>query len=179
MKTFKESLQPKAVMTASQRRKAVAVARDVIAQLRLKRITASTGDYLIIDGVAYDNPNQSFQETFRRNKGIKCEVCAIGAAYIGYINKFNNVTHDEVLNAGSETMIHTLSGIFQEYQLRLMEAAFEGRWILESNWYKDERVNRSILLFYKKYKHQSQRLRAIMLNVIRNNGEFRLPTRAR
>jgi len=181
-------------MTTTQRRKAIEVARDVLLQLRLKRIMASSGTYLQIDvsgeaeTCALDNGDASFKKSFAQDKSISCRVCAIGAAYIGYINRFNRVTNDQAESAGVNQMIDTLSAIFSEEQLRMMEAVFEGGFVGgDPDWYLDldyeneeqARVDMLINNFYEKYDDDDQRLRAIMINVIRNNGEFRLPQRVR
>ena len=175
-------------MTATQRRKAIEIARDVLLQLRLKRIKASPGTYLQIDisdeakTCALDNGNASFKKSFAQDKNIFCRVCAIGAAYIGYINRFNRVTNDEAVGASSYWMINTLSAIFSEDQLRLMEAVFEGGFtsdIPDWYWYNEALIDTLTSNFYEKYENNDQRLRAIMINVIRNDGEFRLPHRVR
>lgn len=201
-------LQPKTKMTATQRRKAVEVARDVLLQLKLKRIEPRMGTYLELekeDERGYScglnltsefGEDVSFQKTFQQNTNIKCNVCAIGATYISYINRFNEVKNGQVISARADTMIKTLGKIFSSDQLRLMEAVFECGWVQEAEWFtnlenefysSDEpeespafaRINTAIEEFYYRYDTHENRLRAIMLNVIRNNGEFRLPLRVR
>ena len=187
-------IQPKAKMTAAQRRKAVEIARDVIAQLRLTRIVASPGNYLIINDrnpesslYLLDNEpyNGSFKDALKKHKQITCEVCAIGSVYIGYINRFNNVTTDQARETDRLDMLQTLSKIFTEDQLCLMEAAFEGSWVYEASWFQaldnNSRYNFNSLIddYYRKYLTANELLRAIMLNVIRHNGEFRLPIKTR
>lgn len=102
-----------------------------------------------------------------------------------------------------------LIDIFDPANLRLMERIFEGRWIdgpelnpefsvyaaedisqykgwltfeeMGSLEYTKEQYNNELLAnkYYCKYKNSNDRLRAIMLNVIRNNGEFVPPKRIR
>lgn len=190
MSTKTQSLQPKARMTAAQRRKAVEVARDVLLQLRLERLTTD-GGYLSVrkDSQAF-NPdeevwNGSFKTAFKEDKSIVCGVCAIGAAYIGYINRFNRVKTCDVLSASDEDMIETMSNVFSSDQLRLMEGFFESGFVSTPDSFYDmdsegqDKVLNLMDAFRTRYPERSQRLRAIMLNVIRNNGEFRIPLRIR
>lgn len=202
-------LQPKAEMTATQRRMAIEVARDVLLQLKLKRLQAQSGTYLELEkqdeegnacGLSLTTEfgkSGSFQKTFQQNTNIKCTVCAIGAAYVSYINRFNKVKNSQVISANSNAMVKTLGKIFPGDQLRLMEAVFECGWVREPEWFTNleneyyssdetgeqvpafEHVNNMIEAFYYRYADDDKRLRAIMTNVIRNNGEFRLPLRAR
>lgn len=185
-------------MTATQRRKAVEVARDVLLQLRLKRIEANSGTYLIVHGALNRNSQESFQKTFAKNESVTCTVCAIGACYISYINRFNRVTNTQACAAGVTSMLGTLTEVFSYDQLRLMEAVFESGFVGDEpqwfhalvNEYYDsdcesvgtpahERITTLIEEFYNRYPDDDKRLRAIMINVIRNNGEFRLPLRMR
>jgi hypothetical protein len=177
-------------MTAIQRRKAVEVARDVLLQLRLERLT-TTGGYLRVQQNSQDfNPpeevyNGSFKTAFQQDKSIVCGVCAIGAAYIGYINRFNRVKTCDVLSASDDDMILTMKNVFSEDQLRLMEGFFENGFVQTPSWYYDldsgsaYKVSNLISDFCNRYPERTQRLRAIMLNVIRNDGEFRIPLRMR
>jgi len=184
-------MKTKIKMTATRRKKAVAIAKDVIAQLRLKRLIADTGIYC---RVYYDDAHQyfedavnldhSFQETFKNDKKVSCGVCAMGAVFIGYINRFNEVVNDSVKNVMSTDIVTLLDGIFSEFQLRLMEFVFEGNWEvcpaeLDDCPEEKEKLTRKGQQYYDKYPDDNQRLRAIMLNVVRNNGEFVLPQRIR
>ena len=176
-------------LTATNRRKAVAIAKDVVAQLRLKRLKASPGDYCRVE---YDhmyeyfedsvNRKDSFQKTFKKNKKVSCRVCAMGAVFIGYINRFNKVTNDEVNDPDPGDIIELVDDVFSEFQLRLMEMAFEGEWqdtklVEDFSEKEQENMERKAEQYYRKYPDPDQRLRAIMLNVVRNNGEFVLPKR--
>jgi len=193
-------------MTPARRKKAVAVASDVIAQLRVNRLQAERGTYCAIDMgdmgslLFFDKEHElaaSFQKSFAEDKRIKCRVCAIGAAYIGYINRFNKVTNGEMQEASSEDMLKRMEDVFDRRQLRLMERIFENFWedlIDNEKWASIEDFKRKrykalgitteeqidhfeakATAYHNKYPDSDDLLRAIMLNVVRNKGEFILP----
>lgn len=177
-------------MNKRQRKKAVTIAKDVIEQLRVKRFVASAGTYCDIDYLSDDHSSfhdnhefsDSFQKSFAKDEKIVCNVCAIGAVYIGYINRFNNVDNDEVMCAEDPQIIETLSGIFSQDQLRLMERIFENDWISDQpKWLTDmsydDRNDYEVrcTAYHNRSTSDDSLLRTIMLNVIRNDGEFVLP----
>jgi hypothetical protein len=179
-------------MNKRQRKKAVAIAKDVIEQLRVKRFVASSGTYCEIDYQSDDHSSfrdnhefgDSFQKTFAKDKKVVCNVCAMGAVYIGYINRFNNVDNDEVDGVEDPEIIDTLSGIFSQDQLRLMERIFENAWISEApEWWMDmsgedqKDYEARCTAYHDRSTSDDGLLRTIMLNVVRNDGEFVLPKR--
>lgn len=172
---------------------AVDLARDVIKWIDAKRIVACPGTYLggeELDDIEYDiefnagktlvggeevTGDTSLKDIFPK---IKCDVCAIGGLLYSYIDRFNQVNLDEIV--GSDSMaIKKLSSYFSEGQLRLMETAFEGE-IIDSGYFREHEYNTYVISnlgkhFYSNYADSDQRLKAIMRNVIRNNGKFIFP----
>ena len=175
-------------MNARQRKKAVAVAKDVIEQLRIGRLISTPGCYVSLSNFDYsiNKGKESFRSIYRDNSNIECSVCAIGAAFIGYVNQYNNATLDDVFNEDSNKYIDILSDVFSRYQLRLMERIYEGRWedfpedfeeYISLTEEEQDTLEESCDRYRRKYPDATDRLRAIMLNVVRNNGEFVLPKR--
>ena len=169
-------------MTRRNRKLCVAIAKDVIAQLRLERFRAKTGQYIgvILDNSVYNEDyhealKESFQKHFKENKGTTCEVCALGAAFVSMVNIENKCSIDEVIC--QHNMFDRLEKHFGADNIALMESAFEGSCMDNS----PNGTNLSIDMldvagkWGNKYKDNDKRLRAIMLNVIRNNGDFKLP----
>ena len=74
-------------MTRRNRKLCIAVAKDVLIQLRLKRFEATPGTYVNIDINYNDNENyynvmdQSFKTFFKKRVKTTCQVCAIGATF--------------------------------------------------------------------------------------------------
>lgn len=177
-------------MTNSEKR--VAVAKDVLKQLAARKIKASPGVYLHAElkkgapgresdgGDGYSELTGSLQDHLT-TKVKRCEVCALGAAFVSYVRLFNKV------NIGDETDTYggaiegyysdlggeinayrpelQLKRIFSMDQLDLMEAAFEGE--------RGPQAYSESFAFYKKYRTPTKRLEGIMRNIIKNKGTFK------
>jgi hypothetical protein len=197
------------------RKLAVKIAKDVLAQLRLNRFQASQGRYCTIslgrneDGYMesvdeYTSPAKrraSFKTAFKENKEMKCEVCALGALFTSFVNINNVFTVGQVVQPQFSRMFGALEDAFPLRDLLLMEYVFEEgeRGILEGkvanpgwNEYTETSVrfrNRKFTFtreelqraidYAGNYDDSDKRLRAIMINVIRNKGTFKLPLRVR
>ena len=142
------------LMKTTQEMSAVNVAKDVIAQIKAERLIATQGEYCIpyVDGYDledwvsghrnyhlygeeeiknYDEVraicNGSFQTLFQE-EDVTCEVCAIGAVFVSFVNLYNEVTVDEIVMT-SRGMLAKLSSVFSNTLMRTMERVFEGEWI--------------------------------------------------
>lgn len=208
MKTKKIVVGPVTKKAAGARKKAVAIARDVIAQLRMKKLRAEMGSYIDIDlkddagcSISLDN-EESFRKTYQQSSG-HCTVCAIGAAFVSYVNRYNRVTNSDIVYIDDDEMIDYLGDAFSAAELRFMERIFENEWVNgDSEWVEEnfdviyeeiagdfegkdeafEAFDRRCGDYHKKYMRgkgggPDKLLRAIMLNVVRNNGIFKLPQR--
>lgn len=163
----------------------VAVARDVLIQLRLNRLEAASGTYVCIDtedvdpeivDAAYDT-DQSFQEFFKKNKKVKCEACALGSAFISLVNIENKCS---VIDMNQhDDMFKRLTRSFCVKNMSLMESAFEGN--ITNHGMPEEDATYEHLKMAAEwgdtYGDDEKRLRAIMLNIIRNNGDFKVPVK--
>lgn len=146
-KSFNEMTKPE---------KAVAVAKDVLKNLKI--IRATCGVYLHRTGIiphqiSYDASAQEYIDTITK----KCQVCGIGACFLSYIRLANKATVHDVLYASRSGMIRRMEEAFSKDQLAQIENVFEG--------FEDGALK-------KRYSNANQRLRAIMLNIVRNNGVF-------
>jgi hypothetical protein len=152
-----------------RREKAITVAHDVIAQIRLKNMNITEGSYLELG----DDLNLDMNAPAKENIceiGKACYVCAKGALFLATIGRANKATVQDVLNAGESIMVHRMvrERIFTQKQLDLIEYAFEV-WGADSF----DPVEVSAYQFGLDFESPDHRLVAIMLNVIRNNGTFK------
>jgi hypothetical protein len=155
-------------LTKAQKR--VAIAKDVLKQL--KALNVVKGTYLRNYGLQLPRNDQAKQHINQISRG--CEVCALGACFLSHIRLFNEVDVGtlagrcgETVNcvfAGSDLIDAELHKYFTYDQLLLIEAAFEG-WTGEGYEARD---------FYDKHPDPKERLQAIMQNIVKNNGEFKL-----
>lgn len=150
----------------------VQIARDVIAQLAAKRIIAAGGSYIRWAG-------------FRNQQAIgdmdakvqppppNCKVCAIGAVFVCALDRHNELRLRDTNGStpDDDNMLRYLARWFDEYQLRLMECAFEGSDV--SDALPDDDAYAAVE-FGEQHEHDADALmRAIMNNVIANKGTFK------
>lgn len=148
----------------------VAIAKDVIKQLRLKTLKAEHGTYLNLDKAAEVNGDAQLCDVI---DGQKCEVCALGGMMIASVLLANELKVSEVwwggdrlYGIGGEACLSYLSRFFPYEQLKEIEAAFEG-------WTEAE--HRRVKQFRPKLHGATKRLTAVMKNIIANNGTFVWP----
>lgn len=173
-------------MARRNRQMCVKIAKDVLAQLRLKRFRATPGTYVKINSKEVDKlcmgddvtkldavMESSFKEFFKRDKQVTCQVCALGAAFVSMVNIENECSVEEVMN--EEQMWPRLEKYFGRANIDLMETAFE----CSSYQNADSDISCELLEaasdWGSRYDNNTERMQAIMRNVIRNNGDFKLP----
>lgn len=161
--------------------KRVAIAKDVIKQLELKKLVATPGTYFSISQRVAEKLKPTAQLQKELKKIPKCEVCALGACFVSAVRKFNDLTVQEVelgkyndelglytsSDLGRDGTTDKLNEFFEPEQLNRIEQAFEG-WD-RSVYHNDEY---GTVAFYAKYPNATRRMKAIMQNIIRNKGEF-------
>lgn len=193
-KTIKARNKWFAALTAQEQR--IAIAKDVILQLELGKFEASSGTYfeLVAKSELYDGDD--LQKVIE-NRTESCSVCAIGAVFASKVRLGNNVLiedwdiNDKDLSMTSCDLLEATENIFSEKQMRLMEFAFENSDIndefvasyldlddfdseelYEEAYYELVRINKACRSFYDLYEEDSDRMKAIMKNVIENSGTF-------
>lgn len=168
-------------MTRRNRKLCVAIARDVLEQLRLKRYAAKQDTYVQVfseEGMLcsqrYDDEgDKSFKDFFAEKQRTTCKVCALGAAFVSLVNLKNDCSVNEMV---ADIDRDRLEDIFGNDNLNLMESAFEKCEMGNSMMIdEDEHSLEAAGDWGNQYAYSNERLRAIMLNVIRNNGDFKLP----
>lgn len=156
----------------------VMLAKDVLKLLDAKKLVAVAGDYVALpESVSRANDDAFWEDsidtqTFLKRRGVKCEVCALGAAFCAYVYRVDG-THRRWDH-------QKLGEVLSDEQMDLMEAAFERNPDL-TPW-GSERLDYGMLAaaveFGERYKKDVVRLRAIMRNIIAN-GKFKPEVKAK
>jgi hypothetical protein len=117
-----------------------------------------------------------------------CRVCAKGAMLIGYIDVFNKLKLNDLNNFSTEVedmlyvenskIVNVLSKHFSQKQLQLIECAFEDGPVQNPRDSSGRPLVTGATLekaikFGNKYPDDKKRLRAIMNNMVKNNGIFK------
>jgi len=171
--------------TISERR--VEIAKDALAQLLAEKYKATTGTYTrlnddFIDEIYDLDFNQEDAKKYLLKLNPNCEVCAKGAIFLSTIRKENNTTLAQLLK-GKEYIEENAAKIFGKENLDRMEAVFEG-WFYYTDDSEDREYtsirqyyntfDKEVYDFYNKYESSStDRLKAILENVIKNRGIFK------
>jgi hypothetical protein len=170
-------------LTKAQR--AVAIAKDVLSQLRKRQngYVACSGVYIHREALEAMNPDEA--KDLRDNlkamqKGDSCKVCALGSAILSKARLFDKVPCQDILAGEDEIDVEAirehLHDAFSEAQLDLIESAFEGANMSSG---ETPRVNASpnaieaAIEFSQKHDDDKARLRAIMTNIVKNEGVFK------
>ncbi len=152
--------------TAAQKR--VAIARDVLLQIKHRRLIAHSGHYWQVSQTG----GFGIGRKALRARATRCQACGAGAAVLSGIRLFNRETIGRY-NGGAADECQLKGRWFTPHQLALIECAFEenGRAMMEStlNWEDKARAKR----FNSKRKKPASRLVAIYRNIIANKGEFK------
>ena len=157
----------------------IAICKDVLQQLRLKRINP---------GLSYTNkvPNSWVwkEEEQDARKGINaacesgCMTCALGSMMISHIRLFDNFTKGQFYRLGQHSCLIQLGEYFDEEQLLNIESAY---MLWTYNHDTDTRASFEFggAIDPSKVLGKSKRLRAIMMNIIKNDGVFKPGQRLR
>lgn len=147
-------------MTKKEQR--VLIAKDVIKQLRAGKFVASPGTYFDPSSSAEFRRVCDITDAQEAVRALKrCDVCARGAVLIAAVDRYNKLEggYDALWSAAASGSHdgdrEYINRFFAPRMLANMEAAFE--W--NPQW-------------LKKYRSATQRLDAIMRNVISNGGDF-------
>lgn len=161
---------------ASEAEKRVLIAKDVLDQLKSGRIKATRWYFFYLGDEENDqHDGKSLQRTFIENSIPACHCCGVGALMVS-CTLFNNKQKIGDIELGGDLGIaiknevpipNGLNAFFETDQLSLVEQAFEcgdGEFGYDSG---------RAVYFGKQYLNSTVRLRAIMQNIIQNNGTFK------
>ena len=165
-------------LSKSQQR--VAIAKDVLLQLRKKRFRSKLGSYVRIPNLWGVEDNYRQANECILDGSATCQVCAKGALFMSHVMKTNHISLRDVDDIGEYKIKERLK-MFSIGQLDLIECAFEKRVIEDGDRilrdYNDinesyTSLSKSAIQFGRKHK-KADRLSAIMKNIIKNNGTFK------
>lgn len=183
-------------MERNNRKKAVALAQDVLKNLHLIKVI---------------NKNYCLRKTdpegIKENDSIRpkidklangCCVCALGSLFLSYARLYNQVklsnlrenpksnwrlknyfltgNKDCTIDLDYDFLNSKLSNIFTQKQIDLIEQAFEIGEVFSGSGNTHGDQEKTAVEFGKRYKNPRDRLIAIMKNIIKNDGVFTPPS---
>lgn len=158
----------------------IALAEDVIKQIKVKKYYASRGTYFqqnAIQKMALYNGLKLKDELNKILPELECECCAKGSLFLSHITKTNNCSVRNIIsNVDFNLRISKrLNNLFTQLQLDLIETAFEMKVIKDysGKLYQNEGLIEKAINFGEKYANSNNRLIGIMKNVIKNKGIFK------
>jgi hypothetical protein len=172
------STQPKTFSKMTKAEKRVAIAKDVLIQIKKGISIPTTDNYF--GGLSGKICNLTYEKEELQNilPESKCEVCAKGALFIADILRRDNFQIDRNTNIYGGTIHKRLTDIFTRNQLDLIETAFEKNVIEDENKYlvinyvERTEVAKAAIRFGRRYTTEKNRLIGIMNNIIKNKGIF-------
>jgi len=169
------------------RKQVVAVAKDVLAQIKVKKFRVKTGIYLGVnlsqeEGAAIND----LQDLMKIKK--PCHVCARGALILSKANLYNNCPVEMSVWGNMPYIEDTAEALsspdegdaFPAKLTAMAETAFEGFTNGKNHEvgchpsveYLTAKEHAACLAFYKRYRKAEDRLVAIMRNIVKNEGRF-------
>lgn len=155
----------------------VAIAKDVIARIRIGKLNATNHGWYIratkkIRGTAGVNAIEA-----------ACEVCAKGAVVLSALRVFDGVIAEELrrelanadedeFGSVGDVSLDVLGGVFDGDQLAMIETAYErGAW--GDGLFLSRSMNQKCTEFGCEHDEPTDRLLAIMQNIVDHKGEFK------
>lgn len=174
----------------SRNEQRVAIAKDVLKQIKAQSYIPSYGKYLDAPLGKHPEPftfSASLEEPINLQNIIptRCSVCAIGALFVSMVRVGNNVSSDagsiytdygrknkKVVHLSPTVLFNTLSDYFSFDELRAMESLFEG-------WESRVVIPQKNAAAYRKVANSTPaaRLKFIMQHIMDNDGMFFLARR--
>jgi hypothetical protein len=157
--------QTKCWSKLSKVNKRKALAWDVIYQVNVKKVKASPGNYCPND-IELDYKVES--QKILSSTDNSCKVCAMGA-----LMTVDILNRNSFKGAWSGfTIEHRFDGIFSQFQLRLIETAFEQgivktiTGLYDYSRHRETPIAKKAIAFGRKFRNNNNRLIAIMNNII-------------
>ncbi len=158
--------------------KRVQIARDVIAQLKSKRLDANYGTWLDgYDKSLFDNSDLEKDSDLKDilAKTETCIGCAVGGLFMCAVKRadspirVSNLFEVDSYQLGMNDAFSYLKKFFSEDQLELIECAFERN---NGAVYRHDDLGKIAKQFVKDVDDPQTRMRLIMENIIDNDGTF-------
>ncbi len=156
-------------LTAADMR--VAIAKDVIAQIRAEKLLICHNFYWGIKDKGYDYNGESSQIELQENP--KCTACAVGAAVLSGVRLFNKISIANNNSCDPEETKYVLKRWFSKSQMALIEDAFEGPRSAGACLFSNESPNQKAIKFGERFEDGEKRAVAIFKNMSENRGTFK------
>lgn len=181
--------------------RAVAIAKDALQQIKSQKYEPTSGTFACLYLTQLPSGNHNLQKLLQKDQVNRCEVCGVGALFVStvrYTNKYDihkPLYGYELAELDIEDDILRLTKHFGK-DIYLVEVAFElGSGYCHIDPWDDDRyyiINSGIpdlkpstfevspaqaiassIKFGECFDNQTERLRQILLNIIRNKGRFK------
>ncbi len=182
MKTKDKEVKP--FYRLSKKDKRIAILKDVLSLIRYNKIDVETGVYCDLELPKYKVDRYSYEDSktpkvkelensqlnkLIQSRQVKCTVCAKGALFLGHVDKTNHLKLGETdYNVGEYEIMNKLDNLFDHFNIDLVEVAFE----CSNSGYLGYNLSTKAVNFGKKYDDDTERLKAIIKNMIKNEGIF-------
>jgi hypothetical protein len=168
----------------SSQEKKIAIAKDAIQQIEIGKYKAkqSYGYFTLGEYMTQDNRYQISDLQCEIDKAETCSLCGMGAVFASRVRLGNDITNAK---PDGDDIVNILEDVFEEEELRLIEAAFEGDGNEnyfetyeeydedEDTYFTDYEPLNNAVAFHDNELGASEMLIKILNNVIENNGEFK------
>jgi hypothetical protein len=150
----------------------IAIAKDALKWLRAGALRAGKGHYVDPTNPCYiDSLSTGFLDKQLRDCNLgSCSVCMRGALFLAKAVRFDKVK--ACINIYCEKMNReVLLDHFEESQIELIETYYEGQsfgWHFSIAEFHDGEAR----AFYNSHPDNTERMKKILLNIIKNKGTF-------
>lgn len=177
--------------TLTKAEKRIAIAKDIIKQIKAKMIIPESGIYIVPRKNRFLEEDKQLDEYFSKTP---CGACALGACFIGIVDAGDKLKVSDILTLNDYSTRFTMSDldmsskwrdelrrIFSPLQLSMIESAFEKTTMKDdedrgrsANRLIDDnrRTIRASVAFGMNYRRDKERLLEICKNIIKNGGKF-------
>lgn len=168
----KEKQVPFSRLSKADKRRTIA--RDALTQLKIGITQAQQGEFIDLENQELPEDKIQLNKILSDIRG--CQVCGLGSLALAHIDRFNKceVSASNYTDGGTLqcriNLQNRLNGIFSYEQLNSIETAFEKDVMISVS----DELDYGSLAFGCKYENNTDRLVAILKNIIKN-GEFKLP----
>lgn len=146
------------------------IARDVIAQVKAKKVIPANSGYLNLRGFGYSKNEDISIGGALGGEETTCQACAIGAMFCGLVgnDSTSNINGDTFFGA---TLRTKLAKFFDLETLSNIESVFEG----STDWVTSSMMQPTVdyLTLFDKYETPENRLLAMMSNIVKNRGNIK------
>lgn len=166
----------------------VLIAKGALKQLKTD-VYNTSHTFLHIELAKEPEENESLQEYLEPSNIEECNVCALGALMVSSVRKKNNLFYSQYYMSVKPHNQHdgygsVLTKVFSLKQIILIENAYEmgtGAYNTSPNigygllgcYKKDDRILQKAIAFGKAYEDDTERMEAILKNIIKNKGSFK------